>query len=142
MIQGSFAGPPGRRRPQIVAHVAIDLTGKEEEVTFIVDTGADRSLLSVAAAEALGLDAQVLPAGRSLGIGGAAATALAPAVLRLGTRRFRVTVRVLVAGTDVQRRLPSVLGGDMLAHFGLYIEERRDLVVLLEPEEADALALP
>ena len=142
MIRGSFTGPPGRRRPQVVAHVAIDLTGRGEDITFVVDTGADRTLLSVADAEALGLDAEALPAGRSLGIGGAAATVMAPATLRLGTRLFRATLRVLVGSTDVQRRIPSVLGGDILAHFGLYIEERRDLVLLLEPHEADALALP
>ena len=31
------------------------------------------------------------------------------------------------------------LGRDVLSHFGLYIEERRDLVLIFEPHEADAL---
>ena len=131
MIHGSFAGPPGRRRPQVVAHVAVELTGRGEEVTFIIDTGADRTLLSIADAEALGLDAEVLPVGRSLGIGGATATALVPAILGLGSRHIRTTLRVLVGGGEGDRRIPSVLGGDILARFGLYVEERRDLVLLL-----------
>src|SRR5690348_14235927 len=105
MIRGSFAGPSGRRRPQVVAHVTVEPNGMAEEVTFLIDTGADRSLLSTADAEALGLDPAALPAGRSVGIGGGAATALASVVIALGARRFRATLRVLTGSMDGHRQI-------------------------------------
>lgn len=146
MIQGSFIGPPGRRRPHIEVPVAIGPTGTARSVAFLIDTGADRGLLSAGDAEALGLDLPSLPPGRSRGVGGTAATRLAEAILRIGERRFRVMFRVLVGGEaaheTAHRRIPSVLGGDVLSHFGLYIEERRDLVLLLEPHESERLSLP
>lgn len=146
MIRGFFSGPLGRRRPHIEVPVSISLTGMSRDLVFLIDTGADRGLLSAGDAEELGLDLLTLPRGSSRGVGGTAATALAEAVLRLGRRRFRVMFRVLIsvdpAQQTAQRRIPSVLGGDVLSHFGLYIEERRDLVLVLEPDEAEALALP
>jgi hypothetical protein len=146
MIRGYFVGPPGRRRPYVDARIRADLTGLAREVSFLIDTGADRGLLSSRDAGALGLAADRLPRARSVGVGGAATTALAETLLTLGTHHFRVTFRVL-AGDDgpqrrSQRRVPSLLGGDILSQFGLYIEEHRGLVLLFEPEEAAGLDLP
>jgi hypothetical protein len=146
MIRGYFTGPPGRKRPYVEVPVTVAQTGAVRDVAFLIDTGADRGLLSPDDVTALGLDTHVLPRGRSRGVGGTAATAWVSASLRLGSRRFLVTLRVLVGGdrgsSPSQAAVPSLLGRDLLAHFGLYIEERRDLVLLLEPHEADALALP
>jgi hypothetical protein len=119
---------------------------RTKDVDFLIDTGADRSLLSLSDARDLGIDAGALPAHRSVGVGGPAAMGLIRATLVFGRREIGALVRVLVSGDPgqraVQERIPSVLGRDVLAHFEVYIEERRDLVLLLEPHEADALALP
>jgi predicted aspartyl protease len=143
MIRGYFEGPRGRRRPYVTARVETAATGRAKEVDFLIDTGADRSLLSLSDAVGLGLDAGSLPTHQSIGIGGSVAMGLIEAVLVFGEREIGAMVRVLVPGGPEQetmrQRIPSVLGRDVLAHFGLYIEERRDLVLLLEPQDADAL---
>ena len=38
--------------------------------------------------------------------------------------------------------LPSLLGLDILSHFALFVEDRTNRVLLLEPAEADALPIP
>lgn len=35
--------------------------------------------------------------------------------------------------------IPSLLGRDMLSRFALYMEERTTMLVLLDPDEADAV---
>ena len=146
MIRGYFTGPPGRKRPSIEASVTIRETGTRRDVAFLIDTGADRGLLSTRDATALGLDTLTLPQSRSRGVGGSATTRHVPAALHLGLRTFLVVFRVLGGSDAAQQRtssaVPSLLGRDVLAHFGLYVEERRDLVLLLESHEADRLALP
>ena len=148
MIRGYFTGAPGRKRPFVEAPVTLHEPLRTRDVAFLIDTGADRGLLSARDATALGLDAFTLPQGRSRarGIGGSATTGNVTATLRLGSRTFLVVFRVLLE-RDATRQLaattvPSLLGRDVLSHFGLYIEERRDLVLLLEPEETERLALP
>ena len=146
MIRGFFEGVPGRKRPYVTVRIEIVAGHPTKDVDFLVDTGADRSLLSLSDAAGLGLDAGSLPTHRSLGIGGTASMGLIEAVLVFGGREIGALVRVLVPGEPVQRatqvRIPSVLGRDVLSRFGLYVEERRDLVLLLEPAQADALAFP
>ena len=146
MIRGYFEGVPGRKRPYVTVLVGIASSHRTKEVDFLIDTGADRSLLSLSDPAGRGIDGGALPAHRSVGIGGPAAMGLIRATLVFGRREIGALVRVLVPGDAgqqaVQERIPSVLGRDVLAHFGLYIEERRDLVLLFEPDEAAALALP
>jgi predicted aspartyl protease len=144
MIRGYFAGPAGRRRPFIEARVAISPAGPRIDLEFLLDTGADRTYLQRRAAERLGIDLEALPTRRSRGVGGTAPAALVGAVLTLGSRHFQIMLRVLMDHDPLQEAsqpgVPSVIGGDILAHFGLYIEERRGLVLLLEPPEAEALS--
>ena len=146
MIRGYFTGPPGRKRPYIEAPVTLRELGRTRDVAFLIDTGADRGLISERDATALGLDAFTLPQSRSRGVGGSATTGHVPATLRLGSRTFLVVFRVLVESDATLQAtpsaVPSLLGRDLLSHFGLYIEERRDLVLLLEPGETERLALP
>jgi len=145
MIRGFFEGAPGRRRPYVTVRVAVATGHRMKEVDFLIDTGADRSLLSLSDAAGLGIESGGLPAHRSVGIGGPAVMGSIQATLGFGQREIGALVRVLMPGDagqrTVQERIPSVLGRDVLSRFGLYIEERRDLVLLFEPPEADALAL-
>ncbi|MBA2447966.1 MAG: hypothetical protein H0V51_08075 [Chloroflexi bacterium] len=68
-----------------------------------------------------------------------------PATLTLDARSFAVTLRILTPQTPRRqrtlRRIPSLLGRDILSRFVLFMEERSQRVLLLEPHEADALSL-
>lgn len=108
MIRGYVGGSQRPFRPYVVAKVAIPGLDVERHVHFLIDTGADSTVLSPRDATALNIDLSRLPAG-------------APSTLRF---------------------IPSLLGRDILSRFALFYEERRSVVLLLEPDEADAINLP
>lgn len=147
MIRGSLIGLPGRRRPFITATVALTSQAIMGDVSFLIDTGADATLLAPADVLVLGIDTASLPRGASsVGVGGSTRTAVAAATLTLGGRRYPLTLRLLLPAAPEQQaalnRIPSLLGRDILAHFAFFFEERTGRVLLLEPREADALHLP
>ncbi|MBI2906261.1 MAG: retropepsin-like domain-containing protein [Chloroflexi bacterium] len=115
-------------------------------VHFLVDTGADSTLLAPRDALELRIDLARLPANSaSTGIGGRTPTVCVEAVLTLDTLTFPIALRILApVGRRQQEALsfiPSLLGRDILSRFALFLEERTNRVLLLEPSEADALAL-
>jgi hypothetical protein len=71
MIRGRLIAAGGRRRPFVLAHLAVPMQGVAGDVNLLVDTGADGTLLAPADAAALRIDLARLPAGpSSTGIGG------------------------------------------------------------------------
>lgn len=70
----------------------------------------------------------------------------AQATITLGHLTYQLSLRILAPrGGEQQRalgRIPSLLGRDILSPFALFMEERSNRVLLLEPHEADALNLP
>ena len=74
------------------------------------------------------------------GVGGLVETRNVPATLSMGGLSLDLTLVVFVQTRDRQT-MPSLLGRDVLSHFALFMEERTQRVLLLEPEEADRLAL-
>jgi predicted aspartyl protease len=147
VIRGYFGSDPGPKRPFVIAQLAIPALAVVGTVHFLIDTGADSTVLAPRDAALLHLDLSRLSAGPiSTGVGGQTATLSTAATLTLGVRPFTTTLRVLAPTSPQQRRalrtIPSLLGRDMLSHFALILEERTDRVLLLSPSEADALALP
>ena len=146
MIRGYFGGPPGRLRPFVVAHVAIGSAQVAGDVHFLVDTGADTTVLAPRDVVLLGLDVGSLPQARTTGVGGTTAAGVAAADITLDTRVFSISLRVLNPRSPAQRvalrAIPSLLGRDILAHFALFHEQRTNRVLLLDSHEADALHLP
>jgi hypothetical protein len=72
-------------------------------------------------------------------------TVYVPMIVNLGARAFTGPIPILTpAGQSHQplSSIPSLLGRDILAHFGLFYEERTGRVLLLDPAEVDALGLP
>lgn len=108
-------------------------------VEFLVDTGADRTLLSPVDAATIGIDIPALPlASPSRGVGDRPVpTRTIEAVLTLQYFSSAFTLHI----PETPNPIPSLLGRDILSHFALFMEERTSRVLLLEPQEADALPL-
>jgi len=68
------------------------------------------------------------------------------ATITLNNRAFQILLRILAPQSRQQqkalRTIPSLLGRDLLARFALFLEERTNRVLLLDPQEAEALKLP
>jgi predicted aspartyl protease len=141
MIRGYFRAFVGGRRPYVAARLSV--AGIERTIHWLVDTGADMTVLSPGDTETMQLDLRSLPRRTAAGVGGAAETALLPATVSLDDSPIDILLSVLLPTDPEQysslQAVPSLLGRDVLAPFGLYIEERRGLVLLFEPEEIDEL---
>jgi hypothetical protein len=146
MIRGVFRDERTRRRPFVAARLSIPSQALSGDVRFLVDTGADSTVLAPGDTLALGIDVgRLRPGPPSAGVGGTTRTVSAQAMLTLGHLAYDLTLRVLVPSRDQQRalgRIPSLLGRDILSYFALFMEERTRRVMLLEPPEADSLQLP
>ena len=147
MIRGYFGGYPERRRPFVVANLSLPTIGIDGTVHFLVDTGADSTLLAPRDVISLGLDVGHLPQDTpTTGVGGRTATRSAEAALTLDAITLTIRLRILSPASPRQQQalsvIPSLLGRDILSHFALFLEERTDRVLLLEQHEAGALNLP
>ncbi len=141
MIRGYFSTIGATRRPflycdfEILGDPGVGPVGIE----FLVDTGADRTLLSPIDAENIGLDVSKLKVGRrSIGVGGEMSTRVLES--RLTTQGYSTLLTLHVP--EARLPIPSLLGRDFIAHFGLFIEERTGRVLFFDQEEIDGLEIP
>ena len=147
MIRGYFRSVGSVRRPYVRGLIDIpkfDVTGME--IRFVVDTGADRTVLghndALRMVGLYGVDLTRLQVGRpSRGVGGMAATRVVPVVLGFDAFSTDMELPILEPTDGQPIGIPSLLGRDVLSHFALFMEERTDKVLLLEPHEADRLGL-
>ena len=139
MIRGYFYTIGNRSRPYVSATFRFPtLNSQRFEVRLLVDTGADRTLLSPLDARRIGIDITTLPLGSSsAGVGGQVPTRTVEAVLTIQYFSTPLTLTI----PETPRPIPSLLGRDILSHFAPFMEERTNRVFLLEPHEADALPL-
>ena len=145
MIRGSFLPIYGALAPCVSARVHIAGVG-EMSVRFLVDTGADRSLIGDGDAARMfrrfNADPARLEKGPdSQGLGGVVEMRIAEATLRFGDVSAMLDIDILEPTPDMQFPIPSLLGRDVLSQFALFVEERTNKVLLLEPAESDALGL-
>ena len=147
MIRGYFRSVGSVRRPYVDGFIdvpAFDVTGME--IQFVVDTGADRTLVghrdALHIVRLYGADLTRLPMGpSSRGIGGVATTRLVRVVLGFEGFSTDMELPILEPTSDQQIGIPSLLGRDVLSHFALFMEERTDRVLLLESHEAERLGI-
>lgn len=109
---------------------------------LLIDTGADRTVLSPRSALSIGNILAAFPPGLSLrGVGGVTTTRSADVEFIMGTFSAALTLTIF-SPTVGALSMPSVLGRDILSRFALVMEERTDRVLLLEPAEADLINWP
>lgn len=147
MIRGFFREEAGRRRPFILSLVEFPTLGRSGNVAFLVDTGADASLLAPRDAANLGIDLRRLARGpSSTGVGGTTRTVQAPARITFDQQSYQLTLRVLAPRGPRQRdalqRIPSLLGRDILSQVALFVDDRSGRVLLLNAQETAGLNLP
>ena len=134
-------------RPYLSGFIEFSSIGVAEmKVEFLIDTGADTSLIgdfdAFRMVRDFGVDLTDLQSGPpSEGIGGVVEMRTADATLRLDDFTKNLRIDILEPSPGAQFAVPSLLGRDVLAHFALFVEERTRKVLLLEPAEADALGL-
>ena len=144
MITGRFGNTTGR--PYIEARVW--LLDRYSDVSFVVDTGADRSILSPGDVERFGIDPELLGP-RRLDVGGVSKASVlcaeTDALLAFSDSECLWVYGVNLAigfADQMSRRLPSLLGRDVLNRWGMtcdYKENRLDFM----PHDADwAYPLP
>lgn len=139
MIRGYFTRG-AIRRPFVSAVLQFPtFNNRLYAVEFLVDTGADRTLLSPVDAATIDIDIPALPlASPSRGVGDRPVpTRTIEAVLTLQHFSTPLTLHI----PETPNPIPSLLGRDALSYFALFMEERTSRVLLLEPQEADALPL-
>ena len=146
MIRGHFSDRLNSP-PYVVGFIDIPAVGViGMRVEFLIDTGADTSLIGNSDAnrmsERFDADLTNLREGQpSYGLGGVSEMKTAEATLIFDDFSKNLRIDILEPSPDIQFRVPSLLGRDILSHFALFVEERTRKVLLLEPDEADALGL-
>ena len=146
MIRGYFSHTGSSRRPFLNAVFYFPTFNPSMEVPLLLDTGADRTILApfdaLRLARRLRISLTTLPSGApSAGVGGQAETRTVDAVLSLDAFSTPLSLTILQPPPGPLPAIPSLLGRDVLSRFGLFVEQRTNRVLLLEPHEADAFIL-
>lgn len=136
LIVGEWqVGDDGTTRPVVRATV-LGLDGNPVAEDFLVDSGADRTVLSAAVLERLHLPVRRGQSGLALsGIGGESAFVLVNTVIvMIRDDGGAVRIRGEVAGfIDVTATDLSILGRDVLDNFDVVLSRRCNDVLLLAP---------
>ena len=141
MIRGFFyAGQDEAPRPYITFGLTFpDQPNIRGEAAFIIDTGADLTILSLREARLMGLDfVDIGVPGEIGGVGGATPTRIVKATLDAQGHPTDMTIHI----PERADYIPSLLGRDFISAFTLIIRERDGAALLLDDDEADALNLP
>jgi hypothetical protein len=133
-----FVCTDGVLRPVLEAYAA-DAAGTEHEERFLVDSGADATVLTASFVQRLGLPARLPHLGTGLtGVGGGQASVLVRTTLTLYADNGSParTQGEFAAFTDPAAADMSILGRDVLDHFDLIASRRRNEVLLLATNHA------
>ena len=144
-ITGWFRGGQGQQVPSVQARVVIPDFEVEGDVTFLLDTGADVSLIMPKDARRLGIPFESLePTGNLVrGVGGASRLYRADASLAFSDHENAYIYRIDLAITEPSEHteaLPSLLGRDILNRWLMRYEAPHN-VLEAEVDSAD-LVIP
>lgn len=143
MMRGYFLDRP-QPRPYVDLTVAFPVADNGSLVVpFLIDTGADHTLLSPAEGirlrERFGVDLLSLPRGEPIGgIGGYMETRTVRMSVTMGSYTANVHASLAEPPTYGNfPEMPSLLGWDILRDFTLLIEHRTSSVLLLEQGDVE-----
>lgn len=141
MTAGYFRAEAGLyRRPYIdVLVTSPDADDHSFELSFVIDTGADVTLISPIDGQRLcrrlGVDLQSLPRGGLVGgIGGAVQTKVVRTTLVIGSYRTTIDVPIIDSPPSPYD-MPSLMGRDIIYDFALFMEHSADRLHLLRTAE-------
>ncbi len=141
MIAGYFKAEIGLyRRPYIdVTVTSPDAGDPSIDLPFVIDTGADRTLVSPFDGQRLcrrlGVDMQSLPRGNPVGgIGGAVQTKVVRTTLVIGSYMTTMDVPIIDSPPSPYD-MPSLIGRDIIYDFALFMEHNADRLHLLRTAE-------
>lgn len=140
MICGYFSTVGTIRRPFLYCEFEFPHNPEVGTATveLLVDTGADRTILSPVDAASIGIDTSRLDLGRrSSGIGGVTPTRVLES--RIIVQDFATSLRLHIP--EARLPIPSLLGGDFMSNFALFMEERTGRVMFLDQEDLNAYQL-
>ena len=136
MATGYFLAEGAFRRPYINVVVTFPDAGNQSiEFPFMVDTGADHTLLSASDARRLhnqlGIDIRTMPHGNPIGgIGGVVQTRLVSATLAVGSYETTMPLPIVDLPPGPYD-MPSLIGRDIIYDFTLFMEHSADRLLLL-----------
>lgn len=140
MLRGEFRERGGFIRPYLVCDLEFPDVPRTRKirVPLLVDTGSDKTTISLSIAESAGLVPSTLPdAGTSAGVGGITAARQVRTLLSVQGHTATLWLRI----RESRHSVPPVLGRDFMADFALYMEERTRNVLFLDPDEVARLGL-
>ena len=146
MIRGYFQEDDLILRPYVDLELVFPIANNQSlEVSFLVDTGADYTLLSpfdgVRLRRELGVDLLELPFGMPIGgIGGQTETRMIDTTLGIGEQSISTTLSLVEPPPGQFPTMPSLLGRDILYQLALFMEYRTDRLLLLDESETEHIS--
>ena len=141
MNSGYFWHQGSTQRPYIDLTLRFPVANNQPfGISFLVDTGADRTLISpadgVRLRSELGIDILDLPFGMPIGgIGGQLETRMIDATLDIGEQPISTTLSLVEPPPGQFPTMPSLLGRDIIYQLALFMEHRTDRLLLLDESE-------
>ena len=129
MLRGRFGDTSGR--PYIEGRLILTRLGIAGDVSFLVDTGADNSLLMPLDGVRLGIDYSALSGSvQCIGIGGLTNHYIEPATLvfaepGLNLYLYMIQLQIAAASPDIMN-VVSLLGRDVLRHWRMVCDPTRN----------------
>ena len=145
MISGYFEDQDSILRPFVDLTLEFPAAGHQVlEISFLVDTGADHTLLSpfegARLRRELGVDLLDLPFGSPIvGIGGEVQIRRIEVTIYLGEQSVSTTVSLVEPPPGQFPTMPSLLGRDILYELALFMEHRTDRLILLNESETGCI---
>lgn len=130
MLEGRFGDTS--EAPYLEAHVSFPRLKLRGLISFLIDTGADGTVLMPADSSKLGIDFRYLrDPTTSAGIGGIAKGYAETGAISFADRRhiYTYVIKLEIAAPTVHnRRFPSLLGRDLLKQWRLIMDARKNRI--------------
>jgi hypothetical protein len=145
MIEGFF-GAGATPRPLIELTLEfVDFPNVSLDATFLIDTGAFRTMIGPVEALRLQQDLRVpltdlRAGGPSMGVGGFVPTRVTPARMALANEVVPLSIHIMEPVPPVSP-IPCLLGRDILSQFVVHIDQSRSRVFLARPDEIEGITL-